>query len=98
MAQLVDRLTTREASPAAAVDADKPVGGPGGFTLIRQDRYLMLIAALMVFVNLVNTSGEYLFGRYVVEQANALYGTGADAAAATGALRRGNRTANCSAR
>jgi ATP:ADP antiporter, AAA family len=30
----------------------------------------------------VNTSGEYLFGRYVVEQANATYGLGAAAAAA----------------
>jgi AAA family ATP:ADP antiporter len=30
----------------------------------------------------VNTSGEYLFGRYVVEQANAIHGTGAAADAA----------------
>ena len=82
LAQLVNRLTVRAASPTQAAEADKPVGGAGGFTLIRQDRYLMLIAALMVFVNLVNTSGEYLFGRYVVEQATALYGSGADAAAA----------------
>jgi AAA family ATP:ADP antiporter len=37
----------------------------------------MLIAALTVLLNVVNTSGEYLFGRYVVEQANALH---ADAA------------------
>ncbi len=33
----------------------------------------MLIAALMVVLNIVNTSGEYLFGRYVVEQANAQF-------------------------
>lgn len=82
LAQLVNRVTTRAVSAAEAAEADKPVGGEGGFELIRKDRYLMLIAALMVFVNLVNTSGEYLFGRYVIEQANALYGTGADAAAA----------------
>jgi AAA family ATP:ADP antiporter len=79
---VVNRSAIRTASAAQTVDADEPVGGAGGFTLIRQDRYLMLIAALMVFINLVNTSGEYLFGRYVIEQANALYGTGADAAAA----------------
>src|SRR5688572_2366784 len=82
LAQLVSRLSTRTASAARVAEADTPVGGAGGFELIRQDRYLMLIAALMVFVNLVNTCGEYLFGRYVVEQANALYGAGADAAAA----------------
>ncbi len=82
LAQLVNRLTVRAASASEAAEADKPVGGEGGFTLIRKDRYLMLIAALMVFINLVNTSGEYLFGRYVIEQANALYGTGLEAAAA----------------
>ena len=82
LAQVVNRITTRTASAAQVAEADTPVGGAGGFELIRKDRYLMLIAALMVFVNLVNTCGEYLFGRYVVEQANALYGVGADAAAA----------------
>ena len=80
--QLVDRLTVRAGSKEQAAAADKPVGGPGGFTLIRQDRYLMLIAALMVLLNVVNTSGEYLFGRYVVEQSEVLYGTGAASAAA----------------
>ena len=80
--QLVDKLTVRSGTAAQASAAEKPVGGPGGFTLIRQDRYLMLIAALMVLLNVVNTSGEYLFGRYVVEQAQVLYGAGADSAAA----------------
>ena len=37
---------------------------------------------LTVLLNVVNTSGEYLFGRYVVEQANALQGTGAELVAA----------------
>ncbi len=82
LAQQVNRVTTRTASAAQVAEADTPVGGADGFALIRKDRYLMLIAALMVFVNLVNTCGEYLFGRYVVEQATALYGAGADAAAA----------------
>jgi AAA family ATP:ADP antiporter len=51
--------------------------------MVRSDRYLRLIALLMLFVNVVNTSGEYLFGRYVVEQSHALFaGTGADALAA----------------
>ena len=80
--QFVDRLTVRAGSREAAAVADQPVGGPGGFTLIRQDRYLMLIAALMVLLNVVNTSGEYLFGRYVVEQSEVIYGAGAASAAA----------------
>jgi len=44
-----------------AVVAEK-LGKEGGFELIRKDRYLMLIAALTVLLNVVNTSGEYLFG------------------------------------
>ena len=36
----------------------------------------MLIAAADGLLNVVNTSGEYLFGRYVVEQAKAMYGAG----------------------
>ena len=49
--------------------------------MILSDRYLMLIAALTVLLNVVNTSGEYLFGRYVVESANELFGSGAAAQA-----------------
>jgi hypothetical protein len=32
----------------------------------------MLIALLTVLLNVVNTSGEYLFARYIVEQAQTL--------------------------
>ena len=38
--------------------------------MIFADRYLLLIALLTVLLNIVNTSGEYLFGRYVVEAAD----------------------------
>jgi AAA family ATP:ADP antiporter len=81
LAQLVDRVTTRDASSAHAAEVEKPLGREGGFGLIFKDRYLILIACLTVLLNVVNTSGEYLFGRYIVEQANALYGTAAEAAA-----------------
>jgi AAA family ATP:ADP antiporter len=43
--------------------------------LLASDRYLTLIAVLVLLLNVVNTSGEYLFGRYVVEAATAAYGT-----------------------
>jgi ATP:ADP antiporter, AAA family len=69
-------------STAAAAEEEKPLGKQGGFAMIFGDRYLMLIAALAVILNVVNTSGEYLFGRYVVEMANATHGTGPEGAAA----------------
>ena len=82
LARVVSRKTRRLEPSGVAAVADKPLGKAGGFELIRQDRYLGLIAALVVLLNVVNTSGEYLFGRYVVEQANALHGTGAEFAKA----------------
>jgi ATP:ADP antiporter, AAA family len=78
--RVVDRVTVR--GERAAMAADKPLGREGGFSLIFSDRYLMLIAILTLLLNVVNTSGEYLFGRYVVESADAMHGTGAEAAAA----------------
>jgi ATP:ADP antiporter, AAA family len=78
---LIDRITRRTESKAQAAIADEPLGKEGGFELIRTDRYLMLIAALTLILNVVNTSGEYLFGRYVVEQAHAIHGSGPEAEA-----------------
>jgi ATP:ADP antiporter, AAA family len=75
---LIDRVTVRRGPAAAAPDA--PLGREGGFALIRGDRYLWLIAILTLLLNVVNTSGEYLFGRYVVEQSHLLVpGVGAAA-------------------
>ncbi|AMY08999.1 ADP/ATP carrier protein family protein [Luteitalea pratensis] len=78
LASVVSRRAPRPASApkSAATDDDKPLGKAGGFELIRKDRYLLLIALLTVLLNVVNTSGEYLLGRYVVEQAQALHGAG----------------------
>jgi AAA family ATP:ADP antiporter len=79
---IVDRQTAGF-RPAVRVAATAPLDNSGGFSLIRRDRYLMLIAALMLILNVVNTTGEYLFGRYVVEQSHALFGgTGPTAEAA----------------
>src|SRR5688500_14231870 len=68
---LISRVTVRDAREAR--NSEVPLSRDGGFALIRRDRYLMLIAVMMLLVNVVNTTGEYLFGRYVVEQANALF-------------------------
>jgi AAA family ATP:ADP antiporter len=70
---LIKRLTVRSESRGEA-PVEAPLAREGGFALVRSDRYLSLIALLMLFVNVVNTSGEYLFGRYVVEQSHELFG------------------------
>jgi AAA family ATP:ADP antiporter len=50
---------------AAAAEADKPLTGAGGFQLVFQQRYLLLIAMLFVVLNLVNTTGGYLLDRLI---------------------------------
>jgi AAA family ATP:ADP antiporter len=53
-------------APAAAPADDGKVRGRSGFALVFADRYLLLIAALMLLSNLVNTTGEYILGKTVV--------------------------------
>jgi len=49
--------------------SEKPLNKEGGFQLVFRDRYLLLIAALMVLLNIVNSSGEFLLSKLVVAQA-----------------------------
>jgi AAA family ATP:ADP antiporter len=83
LARLVYQLRPRvESAKGVATDDNKPLGREGGFSMIFGDRYLLLIALLAVLLNVVNTTGEYLFGRYVVEIATATHGAGPESAAA----------------
>jgi AAA family ATP:ADP antiporter len=43
-------------------DANSAIKGKNGFSLVLADKYLLLIAALMLLLNLVNTTGEYILG------------------------------------
>jgi ATP:ADP antiporter, AAA family len=58
-----------------------PTDGPGGFALVLRDRYLLLIAALVLVVNIVNTTGEFVLSNAVREHAIALVPDGADSGA-----------------
>jgi AAA family ATP:ADP antiporter len=71
-----DRAAQR--NEPAANDQTK---GRGGFGLVFRDRYLLLIAFLMLTYNLVNTNGEYILGKTVI----GLYAA-THAAAGTGSL------------
>ncbi len=48
---------------ATTGDPDAGVGGRGGFALVVSDRYLFLIGLLLLVLNLVNTTGEYILGQ-----------------------------------
>jgi AAA family ATP:ADP antiporter len=78
----VNRRTAGESRDTnRAADAERPLGRQGAFKLIAGQPYLLLIAALMVGSNVVNTTGEFLLGQKVTEEAQRI--TGADSAQAT---------------
>jgi AAA family ATP:ADP antiporter len=81
LARIVDKVTVRGARTGRRVE-ERLKEGPSGFTMLLADRYLTLMALFVLLLNVVNTSGEYLFGRYVVQAANAALGSGPQAEAA----------------
>ena len=72
------RETTREGGEVDNA-GNEPLGPEGGFALIARDRYLLWIAVLIVLLNVVNTTGNYLLNRFIISEAAARFGTGADA-------------------
>jgi AAA family ATP:ADP antiporter len=48
--------------------SSEPLGKEGGFQLLLNDRYLFWIASMVVLLNVVNTTGEYVLGKLVVEE------------------------------
>jgi len=52
-----------------SAEADKAVGGPGGFQLVLRDRYLLLIAVLVLVFNLVNTLGGFMLNTMIKAEA-----------------------------
>jgi AAA family ATP:ADP antiporter len=67
VASIAEKGHVKTAATDGAAAAGEPLDKVGAFTLIGQQRYLMLIALMTVFLNIVNTSGEYLFGRFIVD-------------------------------
>jgi ATP:ADP antiporter, AAA family len=62
---LVNRRETRRSVPP-------PLARGGGFRLVLQSNYLTLVALLIVLLNVVNTTGEYLIASLLTNRANAL--------------------------
>lgn len=59
------------ASRSAANDANSAPGLLGGFALIARDRYLALAAVMVVLLNCVNTTGEYILAELVIDHVDA---------------------------
>jgi ATP:ADP antiporter, AAA family len=65
-------LVNQRACAACAgqrANASAPLGSRGALDLVTSDRYLRLIAIMVVLLNIVNTGGEYVLSRLVVAEA-----------------------------
>ena len=60
---------------AAALEVSAPLAQEGAFHLLFRDKYLLLIAGMVIFLNWVNSSGEYLLDRALLLAASAAHGT-----------------------
>jgi AAA family ATP:ADP antiporter len=66
----VERRTLDTRVRAGDAHPDEPMATEGAFHLLSRDKYLLLIAGLAVFLNWVNSSGEYLLDRILVMAAH----------------------------
>jgi AAA family ATP:ADP antiporter len=66
----------RERDPEAAKVAQQPIGGSNGFKLVFSQRYLLLIALLIVLLNIVNSVGEFILGSLVTSHVKDLVASG----------------------
>jgi ATP:ADP antiporter, AAA family len=63
-------LSNRGLQAGGEVAAQEPLAGKSGFTLVFTSRYIGLIALLLVLLNVVNTTGEYILSNLVVTRAS----------------------------
>ena len=63
--------TAREAEEAQAV-----IGGQGPFRMVLSDRYLLLMALVILLLNCVNSAGEYILSSIVKQAADAQVAAG----------------------
>jgi ATP:ADP antiporter, AAA family len=66
----------RQARPVPAGPVAKPSAGKSAFAMVLQRRYLLLIALMLMLLNLVNTTGEYILGSIVEHSARAAVAAG----------------------
>ena len=69
----VNRIAIRTSEKEMSAQADQKLAAGDGFKLIFGSRYLLWIALLTVLLNVVNSTGEFLLGSFVSDQAKLLH-------------------------
>jgi len=69
LTRTIDRHARASSSTQASI-AEQPIIGAGGFNLVFNDRYLLMVAILIILANLVNATGEFILGKMVIQTTN----------------------------
>jgi AAA family ATP:ADP antiporter len=77
LTRLAGYIITKRGGELEKKKDQTPLNSEGGFQLLLRDRYLMLIAILTVLLNIVSLSGDFIFGKLLVDQTNHVVGTAA---------------------
>ncbi|WP_187142969.1 NTP/NDP exchange transporter [Terriglobus albidus] len=77
LTRLAGYVITKRAGEQEKKKDTETLSSEGGFQLLMRDRYLLLIAILTVLLNIVSLSGDFIFGKLLVNQTNEVVGTAA---------------------
>lgn len=79
--RVIDRRSVHATgtSSAGAAPEARPIGSEGPWTLLLRSKYLLWMSALMIVLNCVNSTGEYLLDRTLLEAVRSGDTQGADA-------------------
>jgi ATP:ADP antiporter, AAA family len=67
-----ERDRKREVAAEKAVEAPPKMSKKGGFTLVLRDRYLFILAIMLLVATIINTTGEYVIGKMATNHAAGL--------------------------
>jgi len=73
---LTDRRVLRGESARKTEDAQSVIGGQGAFRVVLGDRYLLLMALVILLLNCINSAGEYILSSIVKQAADAQVAAG----------------------
>lgn len=76
--RLLPRAPSAHPADASSAQKEGPLISDNAFRFLATDKYLLLIAALMLLLNWVNTNGEYLLDRTLLAQMGQLEGAAAE--------------------
>src|SRR5262245_25580975 len=68
IADLRERSRTARGAPPGTAEKPEAMSRKGGFTLVIKDRYLRLLAVMLLVATIINTTGEYVIGKLATER------------------------------